>query len=384
MSGPFLTLGFRPFFLAAGLWAVVAMALWIGTLLGWPVLPEWLDALSWHAHEMVFGYLFAALAGFLLTAAPSWTGQTPLRGRRLGGLALLWVIGRCAMLLSGVWPAGLVALLDLAMPLALAFQTGRQIVAGRNWRNLSVLGAVALLVFGDILFHVDQGDAQGQGLRLGLVGALIVTTVVGGRIVPNFTRNWLKKNHKPQILEEPAALAMAMNGGFLLVLLIWAALPDSPWVGILLIAAGLAHLWRLLRWGGQHTLSEPLIWVLHLSYLFIPLGALGVGFAILVNAPQSAALHLWTIGGLGLMTLGVMTRATLGHSGGVLSVGAGTAALYLAVALAALLRPISSFVAATSAFQVLAGIAWIIGFAGFVLLFGPRHIGARIVASQTK
>lgn len=384
MTMPLLSLGFRPFFLAAGAWAALAMALWLGALAGLPLLPSWLDSLSWHAHEMTFGYLFAALAGFLLTATPSWTNQPPLRGARLACLAVLWVAGRGAMLAVGAVPLLVVALADLAMPLALFVITAQQVVAANNWRNLSVLGALGLLVIGDILFHLEGGVVDGAGLRLGLAGALTLISIVGGRIVPNFTRNWLKRHGRAAIPAEPDWLSVAMNGGLLVALLSWVWRPDGWFVGVALIAAGIAHAWRLARWGGLNTGGEPLVWVLHLAYLFLPVGAVALGIALLGETSPGDALHLWTVGAVGLMTLAVMTRATLAHSGGALTVGSGATALYLAVAFAAVARPLSGLAADPLPLQTLAALAWIAGFVGFVVLYGPRHLGPAIVASPTK
>lgn len=192
-----LSFGFRPFFLGATIWVALAMALWIPALSGSLELPSQFDAASWHAHEFLFGYLSAVIAGFLLTAVPNWTGQLPIVGWPLGGLFVLWVGGRAGVLLSDGLPSLAVALVDLAMPVALTGFLAREIIVGKNWRNLIVLTMLGIFTISNAIFHWEaaRGDyaAQGYGLRAGLGAALMMIAVIGGRIVPSFTRNWLAR-----------------------------------------------------------------------------------------------------------------------------------------------------------------------------------------------
>ena len=379
MTHPVYSLGFRPFFLSAVLWAALAMALWIGALAGLPVLPGWVDPLSWHAHEMVFGYLGAALAGFLLTAAPSWTKQPPVTGTALAGLFALWIAGRVALLLGGPVPWGIVAAVDLALPVVLFLVTGRMVLAARNWRNLSVLGALALLIVGNGVFHAEAvrgGGIGGLGLRLGLAAGLLMIAVVGGRIVPAFTRNWLKRDGKGPLPPDGDRVDILRNGTCLLALGLWCMAPNATVTAVALMGMSCVLIWRLSHWGGGRTLSEPLVWVLHLAYAFLPLGGVAMALSVFGILPYSAALHLWTVGAVGLMTIAVMTRATLGHSGGVLSAGPGTAVIYASITAAALLRPLADLSGGVLMLQSLAALCWIAGFAGFVLLYGGRHLRA--------
>lgn len=379
-----LTYGFRPFFLGAALWTCLAMLLWIPALSGHLGLPSALDPVSWHAHEFLFGYLGAVIAGFLMTAVPNWTGRLPITGWRLGALALVWLAGRLAVTLSEPLSPPVAAAVDLAFPLLLGLAIGREIVAGRNWRNLMVLGMLVLFTVGNALFHWEAARgiaaAQGAGLRLGLAAGILMIAVIGGRIVPSFTRNWLVKRGGGPL---PVPPMQRFDKGALLILLaallLWTLAPQRAVAGIALLLAGALHLIRLARWRGHRTLAEPLVSVLHLGYAFLPLGALALGLAIL--APDwldtATAQHLWMGGAIGLMTLAVMTRATRGHTGQPLTAGPGTVALYAALVAAVLARLAAGLWPATApVLYPLSGLFWIGAFGGFAALYGPlllRH-----------
>src|SRR6185437_2106970 len=189
-----LSAGFRPFFLLAALWAAVAIPLWLALFAGAPAVPTALAPAVWHAHEMVCGYAAATVAGFLLTAIPNWTGRMPLQGAPLAALALLWAAGRIGVLLSGIWGPVAAAALDLAFPVVFLGAIAREIAAGHNWRNLPMVGALSLLLIGNLLVHLGAlGIAQTAALgnRLGIATLVMLITFIGGRIVPSFTRNWL-------------------------------------------------------------------------------------------------------------------------------------------------------------------------------------------------
>jgi uncharacterized protein involved in response to NO len=378
-TGPaLLTYGFRPFFLGAAVWAVFAMALWVPILSGLVVLPTAFDPVSWHAHEFLFGYLSAVVAGFLLTAVPNWTGRLPIVGWPLGALAALWVAGRVAVATSVALPPAAVAAIDLAFPLALAAAIGREIVAGRNWRNLIVLGMLAVFALGNGLFHWEAARgayaAQGHGLRLGLAAALMMIAVIGGRIVPSFTRNWLVRRGPGRLPVPPmqrfdrvALLAL------LTALVLWVAMPFSLFTGAALLAAGVLHLARLARWAGHRVLTEPLVAVLHACYAFLPLGALAVGAEIIApgRLGVAAAQHLWMGGAIGLMTLAVMTRATLGHTGKALAAGPGTVGIYAALVAAVLGRFAAGLWSGYAAsLHAASGVLWIAAFGGFAVVYG--------------
>ncbi len=381
-TGPALfSYGFRPFFLGAGIWAAVAMMIWLAALTGWIELPSAFDPVSWHAHEFLFGYLSAALAGFLLTAVPNWTGRLPVVGWPLAALAAFWLLGRMVVLVSSGLPPVAVALADLALPLVLAAVLLREIVRGRNWHNLVVLALLAVFTLGNALFHwqAARGEiaAQGIGLRIGLGAGLMMVAVIGGRIIPSFTRNWLVRQPAgPARL--PAAPMQRFDKAALLLLLLallsWIILPDARPTAALLALAGIAHMARLSRWAGDRTWREPLLMVLHAAYLFLPLGALTMAAAIFIpdQVAPAVAQHLWMAGAIGLMTLAVMTRATLGHTGRPLAAGLGTTALYLALATAVAARILAGlWPAATSALLAISAVAWVLAFGGFAVLYGP-------------
>lgn len=381
-TGPALfSYGFRPFFLGAGVWAAIAMGLWVSALTGLIELPSAFDPVSWHAHEFLFGYLSAALAGFLLTAVPNWTGRLPVVGWPLAALFGLWLLGRVTVLGSAGLPPVAVAVADLAFPLILAAFLLREIVAGRNWHNLVVFALLAVFTLGNAAFHWEaaQGEyaAQGFGLRIGLGAGLMMVAVIGGRIIPSFTRNWLVRQPAGE-KRLPAAPMQRLDKAALLLLLLalmaWVALPEARLTAVLLAVAGVAHLARLSRWAGDRTLREPLLLVLHAAYLFLPMGALTMAATIILPARVAPAVaqHLWMAGAIGMTTLAVMTRATLGHTGQPLVADRRTTLLYISLALAVAARVIAGlWPNAAPILLDFSGLAWVLAFGGFVVIYGP-------------
>ncbi|MEM1427904.1 MAG: NnrS family protein [Pseudomonadota bacterium] len=382
----FFSFGFRPFFLGASLWSALAMAVWIGMLSGAWTVPTALDPVSWHAHEFLFGYLGAVIAGFLMTAIPNWTGRKPIAGWPLAALFGLWLVGRIAIGASAYIGAPLVALADIGFAVVLAAVMTAEIVAGRNWRNLIVIALLAVFIAGNALFHWEAAQgypaAQGFGLRLGLAATVGLIALIGGRIVPAFTRNWLAKRDKAHLVTPPMQrfdkAALLVLGLSLAVWVIW---PIAPVTGVALLVAGALHTVRLARWGGTHTGADPLVWVLHVAYACIPLGAFDEAISIawphiLGAAP---ALHLWMAGGIGLMTLAVMTRASLGHTGRPLVADAGTLAIYLCLIGAVIARVLAgAFPVAAGTLHSVSGVLWVAAFGGFALLYGPMLLRPRV------
>lgn len=361
--------GFRPFFLGASVWAAISMMFWLGMLSGRLSLPVRFDPVSWHAHAFIFGYLSAVLAGFLLTAVPNWTGRPVMRGAPLVGLFALWVLARAASLMSDLMPPVLFGALDCAMPGVLAVILLREIVASGNWRNLMVFALLLAFTLGNVLFHFHAPGyaAGGLGLRIMLGAAVMLVALIGGRIVPAFTRNWLKAHGAHDLPAEPMgridkASLLVLAGA--LVSWIWS--PETQATALALIATGLLHVVRLVRWKGWLAHREPAIWVMHIGYLFVPLGALGIGFST-----TSGAQHLWMAGAIGTMTLAVMTRASLGHMGRAVEAAAGTRVIYAAIIGAVMLRLLAD--TGRSWDQValtLSGLLWIGAFGGFVVVYG--------------
>ncbi|QUS56301.1 NnrS family protein [Pseudovibrio brasiliensis] len=385
-QGPALfSYGFRPFFLASAIWAVVIMLLWIPMVSGHIELPIAFDPVSWHAHEFLFGYLNAVVAGFLLTAIPNWTGRMPIVGKPLILLFSLWVIGRVAILFGDYLPAGLVAMLDISMPLMLALACLREIMAGKNWRNLIVLALMALLIIANLLFHweawSDGYAANGYGMRLGISTMVLMVGLIGGRIIPSFTRNWLVKQGSKDLPVGPMQKFDKLSLLILLVgLLNWTGTEDHWLAGVALVIAGGLHFARLARWKGQYTFKEPLVLVLHVAYLFVPTGLLLLGLAILLpdQLDVTGSQHLLMAGVMGMMTLAVMTRATLGHTGQDLKASKGTTFLYCAMTLSILLRFTAGQMPemATRLYDVSA-LAWILAFVVYVVTYGPLLVRRR-------
>jgi len=372
---------FRPMFLAAGLWGAAAMVLWLLMLGGGVALPIRLPPLDWHVHEMLFGYVMAAIAGFLLTAIPNWTDRPPLTGAPLAVLTGLWVIGRLACLVSGLLPAWLGIGLDLLFPIALGGIVARELIASGNRRNIPLLIPVCLLGAANLLMHLESvGIAVplGIGWRLGLGCVLMLMAVIGGRIVPAFTRNWLKARNGPEV---PAAdrLDTIALASLAAALALWVGFPDHAAVGALLLVAGLLHLGRLARWRGMATRGEPLLWVLHVGYLWLAGGVGLMGLAVLTPAvPMAAGVHALTAGAIGTMTLAVMSRATLGHMGRALVADRGLTVVFVLVLVAAVLRVVSAWpTGGTMVLLMLAGVAWVTAFALFVLRHIPMALSQR-------
>jgi uncharacterized protein involved in response to NO len=378
----FLTQGFRPFFLAAGLWAAGALALWICVLAMGLAIPSRFDALSWHVHEMLFGFVNAAVAGFLLTATANWTGRLPVRGTPLALLAGLWLLGRIACFVSALLPPWLAAAADLSFPTLLVAVVAREIIAGRNWRNLPMVLPVTVLGIANLLMHLEADGLAvpaGLGWRLGLAAVIVLISVVGGRILPSFTRNWLAKRPGADLPAGRGWIDRNSLGSLHAGLLGWAFLPEFRPMGLLLLLAALLNLWRLLRWRGRKTAAEPLLLILHIGYAWLVLGAGLLGLSMLDAAlPQSAAIHALTAAATGTMILAVMTRATRGHTGRALSADRATNVIYVLVSLAAIARVAAAFATTwMMPLLILSGGLWIAAFVGFLLSYGPMLLGSR-------
>ena len=375
-DGPaILSYGFRPFFLLGAVWAALAVAVWLPMLAGSLELPTAFAPVDWHVHELLYGYLPAVVAGFLLTAVPNWTGRLPVTGRPLLGLLLIWVAGRLAVAVSAWLGHRWTAVIDLLFLTLLAVVVAREIVAARSLRNLKVLLLLGLLVIGNSVFHAEAALASGTGYgtRIGIAAAVLLISLIGGRIVPSFTRNWL-------VRERPGALPQPFDLFDIVTLIVgavalafWIAAPMHAATGATALMAGLLHTLRLGRWRGYRAVAEPLVLVLHLAYAFVALGffLVAAGVAFPAHFAASGAVHGWTAGGIGLMTLAVMTRASLGHTGQPLTATAPVQLIYAAASIAALARIVAALGLARDPLLHLSATAWVIAFAGFAVVYWP-------------
>jgi uncharacterized protein involved in response to NO len=379
----FLSRGFRPFFLSAAIWAVAAIAIWPAFFTGRVAVPTAFRPIDWHAHEMIFGYGAAVAAGFLLTAIPNWTGRLPVAGWPLALLAALWAAGRIAVFFSGSAGSLPAAIVDVAFLLAFAGVSAREVIAGKNRRNLKVVVLILVLAGANAGFHLEaalRGSAS-VATRAGLAVLVALILLIGGRVVPSFTHNWLARTGvaaRPVPFSRPDAVVMVVS---VLALVLWVAFSEAAATAAFLLVAGVANLWRLSRWRGMAAVSDRLVLVLHAGFLFAALGFLFAGAAAFApdQVSPAAAIHVWAIGAIGVMTLAMMTRATLGHTGRVLEASAATQFIYLSVVVAMLGRIAAEFVpSAAMPLLYVAAVAWIAAFAGFVLVYGPMlATGAR-------
>jgi uncharacterized protein involved in response to NO len=369
--------GFKPFFLGAGVWAVVALLIWLAVIRGDVSLPTIFAPARWHAHEMLFGFAVAAVAGFMLTAIPNWTGRMPLQGMPLMVLFGAWLLGRVAMATSALMGGPLGAIVDLSFLAALFGVVLREVLAGRNWRNLPMPAAVAVLVIANGLTQLEANHLLQSGMlgeRLGLAMIVLLISLIGGRIIPSFTRNWLAKRGADAMPVPFGRFDVAALILVLAALSLWVASPNSPVAGAALIAAGLISFARLTRWRGVRTGAEPLLWVLHLGYAWVAAGLclLGAGLLLPASVPYSAGLHALSAGAIGTMILAVMTRATRGHTGRALTAGWSTAAIYSLITLAAIVRVAAPFIPAFYLPLLMAsGALWVATFSLFVACYGP-------------
>ncbi|WP_417464232.1 NnrS family protein [Kordiimonas sp.] len=386
--GPaFLSHGFRLFFLMAGLTGFLLVPGWLYLFFHGGTLPSGMVSLDWHIHEMIFGYLAAVIAGFLLTAIPNWTGRLPISGAPLACLVLLWFFGRVLMLAPV--PDLVRAGGDSLFLIIMTFVAAREVKAGKNWRNAPVCLLVGLFALGNITFHVERlGMLDSDvAVRAALSVISVLIALIGGRIVPSFTTNWLIKSGAaarpvPFNSFDKAVLALTV-----LALAFWSMAPEGTPTGVMLILAGALQFVRLARWQGWVPWRNALVLVLHVAYLWLPVGLVLLGFAAAlpeVVPMPSAGIHALTAGLMGMMTVAVMSRATLGHTGRELAAGAVGCWLYVILFTAALLRVVASLIPEFYASGVMmSGVLWSLAFLIFVVHYGAMTLTPRLVIKGT-
>jgi uncharacterized protein involved in response to NO len=374
------SIGFRPFFLLAGVSALVIVPSWIAVLLLGLQLPAALPPLVWHAHEMLFGYTAAVIAGFLLTAVRNWTGRDTASGSSLVALCALWLAGRVVCAAGAAWPGPLCAAIDVAFLPAVAWTIGLPIVRTRNWRNAGMPLVLLLLACGNLLIWSGalRSDwpalAKGQRLTLDVIALLIV--VIGGRIIPGFTANavtgltpraqgWLDRAGIASMVALIAIDALGSGGS------------HAAFAAGLAGAVNAARLWG---WGGSRTLSRPILWVLHLGFAWTAAALVLRAVAQRGGAfTESTATHALTVGGIGLMTLGMMTRVALGHTGRRLELSRSAVLAIVALALSALARVAGPLLwpAHYPVVLALSALLWTLSFGLFLLRYTPILLAPR-------
>ncbi len=360
--------GFRPFFLLAAIFASLIIPLWLLVLSGRFAPGAYLPPASWHAHEMLFGYASAVIAGFLLTAVGNWTQRETVTGRALLGLCGLWLAGRVGLLMAATLPPGAVAAIDLAFLPAVAIAIGRPLVLAKNRRNFVMLGLLLLLFTTNAAMHAEPLGLlpPGTAHRAALVTVdliVVLLALMAGRVFPMFTRNAtgvasvrsipaLDLAAVAALVALTAADALALSGGAI------------SWIGGVACVLTIA---RAVHWGARFTFGQPLLWILHVGYAWIPLGLL------LRASGNVLALHALTVGALGSLTLGMMARVSLGHTGRPLAVPKSVSAAFLAITVAALARVLGPWLAPGRYLESLwvAGALWTLSFALFVWVYAP-------------
>jgi uncharacterized protein involved in response to NO len=380
-TGPILfSYGFRPFFLGGAIWACAAMVLWIAAVSGSIGIGGEYGARAWHAHEMLFGFGSAIVAGFLLTAVPNWTGRLPVSGPPLMALFLLWCTGRIALLMTnqiGVLSAVLVEAAFLPTMLAVCV---REIVAGRKWADLKVITGLGALTLANACFHYETLAADGpdHSERLALAGLTMMIVIVGGRMLPSFTRNWLSKAGRTDFPAPYNKFDLVTIVLTIPAFAFWVGSPEGFVTAIATAVAAALHVARLWRWRGWTTASEPLVMVLHIAYTLVPIGLAAISASAAGVMDNTAAIHVLTVGTVTSMMLAVMTRATRGHTGRELSASVSTCVSYAAIFLCAFVRPAAAAVPEhADIIYALAAVLWMAAFGLYLAEYGPMLVARR-------
>jgi len=384
-SHPLWRRGFRPFFLGVGVYGALVVPLWLGIWHGLLPAPRWLPHLWWHGHEMLFGVVAAAIAGFLLTATPVWTGRPALAGRPLMVLVALWAAGRLAMLGAGPLPSGLVAVADLAFLVGVLGVLVRTVQGTGQLRNQGVVAIVGALLLANAAVHAQalglSASSAPVALRAAVDGVVLLIVVIGGRITPAFTRNALARvGDGARVRSHPWVDRLAVGSVALLALADLAA-PRGAASGAVACAAALAVGIRLSGWQTGRIWRDPLIVSLHAGMAWVVLGLLLVGLGDLgAGVPAPAGLHALTAGAMGAMILAVMTRVGLGHTGRPLVLRRGAVATYALVHAGALARVLGALDVASLGTPLLlaGGLLWAGAFGLFAIVYGPILLGPRV------
>ncbi len=377
---------FRPFFPGAALFAAIAIPLWVFTLETDLETPSGFSPRDYHVHEMIFGYLGAVLAGFLFTAMPNWTGRPALAGMRLALVSALWLAGRVAVFTSASWPTAAVVI-DASFLLTVSILAWKDVIAGGSIRNMPVCLLVSLLAIANVAydFSLLQGIDTSWAERSALAIIATLISLIGGRVVPNFSGNWMKRNNISPLPAPFSTFDKAVLAAIVITLASWILIPETSLTGYLFTATFFAQAARLFRWRGWQTTTEPLVLILHVGYLWLVLWFGLTGLAILSPASFSttSALHALTAGAIGTMTTAIMTRAILGHSGRKLSAGRTTRIIYVLIVAGAFMRVFAesltlNFMLATA----ISGTLWSAGFLLFALTYGSYCLSPKNPSQQ--
>ncbi len=378
---PLLAKGFRPFFLLAALCSVLTVVLWLGVLRGVVAPPGYLDPVTWHAHEMLLGFSTAVVAGFLLTAVGNWTQRETATGAWLAALALLWLSGRLALWFGGELPRGVPAIIDLAFVPALAWTLARPLIAAKSWRNFVMLAIVAGLFAGNLAVHAEALGLLGRGAsqrasRISVDLLVLLMSVIAGRVIPMFTRNATGV----AAIRSNQALDVATNAALFALVIVDVAALDVPVASSLAGLAGVLAAARALRWGARYTRREPLLWILHAGYGWLVVGLLLRAHGGLVGAATaSSATHAITAGAVGSLTLGMMARVSLGHTGRMLAAPRPMGLAFLLITLAAVSRVVAPLYPALYVSMLsVAAVCWSLAFSLFLFCYLPVLIQPRV------
>ena len=372
-------LGFRPFFLFSAIAAVVLIGLWLPYLYGHLTLASHFNPLHWHAHEMLFGYASGVIAGFLLTAARNWTSLETPSGLSLILIFATWVLGRLVITLPLGLAPELIAGIDLLFFPAVILGLAGPLIRARKIRNMMFLAILAMLELANLLMHLQPlgiANTAAKGVELGLGLVILVIVVMGGRVIPFFTRNPLPGMQPRQW----GWVEFSAVFGTVTLLLLELLVPLPILVAIWSLLVGLIQLLRVSGWYDKRIWQHPIIWVLHVAYAAIGLGFLLKGAALLGWVPASTAIHAFAYGGIGLITLGMMGRVSLGHTGRMLQLPKWTVIGIKVLSVGLVLRLLATLSggALASALLGLSALLWMLAFAAFAKEYGPMLIKPRI------
>jgi len=377
---PLFALGFRVFFALAGLFALILIVLWTSIFDGTLVIDNYYPSTYWHAHEMLLGYSVAVIAGFLLTAVKNWTGVQTIQGDKLLGLCLLWIYGRIVPFYSELLPDGLIAFIDFSFLPALAYFVSKPIIKSGNFRNLFFIGLLLLMAFGNGLIHVEilgiKDNTAGMGLELVVTIIIMMILIIAGRVFPFFTERGLKG--VMAIRNKGLDIASVASGALVFVLLIFDV--NGTVLTLVAITAMVANVMRVSGWYVSRIWYVPLLWVLYMGYAWIILGFLFIALQSQGMVQPSVAIHAFTVGGIGVLTLGMMARVSLGHTGRAMKASNTIAIAFVLINVAGLFRVIMPSIMPDwySSFLLISSYSWLAAFSLFVFIYTPILSSVRV------